>query len=144
MVLAAELFSTHGGNRSCAGQRCCSHRRPSTSPDKPDCLPADREDYSTAVVEGSHRCCCCGKPATRTSALLTNCSAAACSFSLCPLQALRADACRARPKEKVRTQGVARGQLLMAFRWTEASSSLWPPERNTIPAWGGFALSLKS
>lgn len=59
-----------------------------------------------------------------TSALLMNCSVAVFSFSLCPLQARRADACRALPKEKVRTQGLARGQLLMALRWTDASSSL--------------------
>lgn len=63
-----------------------------------------------------------------------NCSVAVFSFSLCPLQALSADACRARPKEKVMIQGLARGQLLMALRWTEASSSLWPPERNATPA----------
>ena len=63
-----------------------------------------------------------------------NCSVATFSFSLCPLQALSADACRARPKENVRTQGLARGQLLMAFRWMEASSSLWPPERKATPA----------
>jgi len=69
----------------------------------------------------------------QTSALLMNCSVAAFSFSLCPLHALRADACRARPKEKVRIQGLARGQLLMALRWTEASSSLWPPERKATP-----------
>ena len=62
-----------------------------------------------------------------------NCSVAAFSFSLWPLQARRADACRARPKEKVRIQGLARGQLLMALRWTEASSSLWPPERKATP-----------
>lgn len=69
-----------------------------------------------------------------TSALLMNCSVAAFSFSLCPLQALSADACRARPKENVMIQGLARGQLLMALRWTEASSSLWPPERKATPA----------
>ena len=62
-----------------------------------------------------------------------NCSVAVFSFSLCPLQALSADACRARPKENVRTQGLGRGQLLMALRWTEASSSLWPPERKATP-----------
>ena len=71
-----------------------------------------------------------------TSALLMNCSVAAFSFSLCPLQALRADACRARPKEKDRIQGLARGQLLMAFRLMEASSSLWPPDRNATPVGG--------
>lgn len=68
-----------------------------------------------------------------TSALLMNCSVAVFSFSLCPLQALSADACRARPKENVRIQGLAKGQLLMALRWIEASSSLWPPERKAIP-----------
>lgn len=68
-----------------------------------------------------------------TSALLMNCSVAVFSFSLCPLQALSADACRARPNENVMTQGLARGQLLMALRWTEASSSLWPPERKATP-----------
>lgn len=69
-----------------------------------------------------------------TSALLMNCSVAFFSFSLCPLQALSADACRARPKEKVKIQGLARGQLLMALRWIDASSSLWPPERKATPA----------
>lgn len=68
------------------------------------------------------------------SALLINCSVAAFSFSLCPRQVLSADTCRARPYEKVRVQGFTREQLLMAFRWTEASSSLWPPERNVTPA----------
>lgn len=62
-----------------------------------------------------------------------NCSVAVFSFSLCPLQALSADTCRALPKENVRVQGLARGQLLMALRWTVASSSLWPPERKAIP-----------
>lgn len=70
----------------------------------------------------------------QTSALLTNCSMAFFSFSLCPLQALSAEACRARPKENVRIHGLARGQLLMALRWRVASSSLWPPERKAIPA----------
>lgn len=69
-----------------------------------------------------------------TSAFLMNCSVAVFSFSLCPLQALSADTCRARPKENVRIQGLGRGQLLMALRWIDASSSLWPPERNAIPA----------
>jgi hypothetical protein len=68
------------------------------------------------------------------SARLINCSVAALSFSLCPRQVLSADTCRARPYEKVRVQGFTREQLLMAFRWTEASSSLWPPERNVTPA----------
>lgn len=68
------------------------------------------------------------------SALLINCSVAAFSFSLCPRQVLSAETCRARPYEKVRVQGFTREQLLMAFRWTEASSSLWPPERNVTPA----------
>lgn len=72
----------------------------------------------------------------QTSALLMNCSIAFFSFSLCPLQALSADACRARPKENVRIQGLARGQLLMALRWRVASSSLWPPERKAIPVGG--------
>lgn len=61
MVLAAELFSMRGGNRSCAGQRHRSRHRRSTSPDRPDCLPVDR-DHVTAVEERLHHCC--GNPGT--------------------------------------------------------------------------------
>ncbi len=55
-------------------------------------------------------------------------------FSFLPPQALRAEACRARPYEKVRAQGLCRGHWFMAFRLTEASSSLWPPDRKQMPA----------
>lgn len=54
-------------------------------------------------------------------------------FSFLPPQALRAEACRARPYEKVRAQGLCRGHWFMAFRLTEASSSLWPPDKNVMP-----------
>ncbi len=58
------------------------------------------------------------------SARLMNSSVAAPSFSLCPRQVFRAEACRARPNEKVRAQGFTSEQLLMAFRLMEASCSL--------------------
>lgn len=61
-------------------------------------------------------------------------SCAAFLFSGLPPQAARADACRARPYEKVNFQGFGRGHRLMAFRFIEASSSLWPPERKQMPA----------
>ena len=71
----------------------------------------------------------------------------------CPAQALRHEACSARPNEKlslnykldpVKTlcptyfQGLGTPLYwLMALRFTEASSSDWPPERNTIPGMAG-------
>lgn len=55
-------------------------------------------------------------------------------FSFLPPQAFRAEACRARPYEKVRAQGLCRGHWFMAFRLMEASSSLWPPDRKVMPA----------
>lgn len=71
-----------------------------------------------------------------TRALLTNSSWHAFPFSFLPPQAFRAEACRARPYEKVRAQGRCRGHWFMAFRLTEASSSLWPPDRKVIPVQG--------
>lgn len=47
------------------------------------------------------------------SARLMNSSVAAPSLSRCPRQVFRAEACRARPNEKVRAQGFTSGQLLM-------------------------------
>merc|ERR1711915_983847 len=58
-------------------------------------------------------------------------------FSFFPPQALRAEACRARPYEKVRAQGLCRGHWFMVFRLTEASSSLWPPDRKVTPGTAG-------
>lgn len=94
---------------------------------------ANKQRNVIQIAAGSFFMCALKKRLEGTSALLMNCSVAAFSFSLCPLQALSADACRARPKENVRTQGLGRGQLLMALRWIEASSSLWPPDRKAIP-----------
>lgn len=94
---------------------------------------ANKQRNVIQIAAGSFFNVCIKKRLEATSALLMNCSVAAFSFSLCPLQALSADACRARPKENVRTQGLGRGQLLMALRWIEASSSLWPPDRKAIP-----------
>lgn len=68
-----------------------------------------------------------------TRALLMNSSWHALPFSFLPPQALRAEACRARPYEKVRAQGLCRGHWFMAFRLMEASSSLWPPDRKVMP-----------
>lgn len=59
-----------------------------------------------------------------TRALLMYWSWQALPFSFLPPQAFRAEACRARPKEKVRAQGRCRGHWLMAFRLMVASSSL--------------------
>lgn len=70
---------------------------------------------------------------TRTRALLMNSSWHAFPFSFLPAHALRAEACRARPYEKVRAQGLCRGHWFMAFRLIEASSSLWPPDRKVMP-----------
>lgn len=70
---------------------------------------------------------------TRTRALLMYSSWHAFPFSFLPPQALRAEACRARPYEKVRAQGLCRGHWFMAFRLMEASSSLWPPDRKVMP-----------
>lgn len=94
---------------------------------------ANKQRNVIQIAAGSFFYECIKKRLEATSALMMNCSVAAFSFSLCPLQALSADACRARPKENVRTQGLGRGQLLMALRWIEASSSLWPPDRKAIP-----------
>lgn len=118
------LFSMHDRNHSCAGQPRHSYLHQCTSPDMPDCSPVNREDIISGTVEQVVIIIHLQKIRGHASALLMNCSVAAFSFSLCPLQALSADACRARPKENVRIQGLARGQLLMALRWTEASSSL--------------------
>lgn len=85
---------------------------------------ANKQRNVIQIAAGSFFYECIKKRLEATSALMMNCSVAAFSFSLCPLQALSADACRARPKENVRTQGLGRGQLLMALRWIEASSSL--------------------
>ena len=48
--------------------------------------------------------------------------------------------CRPRPKENDRVQGAlpcSCASLLIAFRFTVASSSLCPPLRNTIPGTAG-------
>ncbi len=66
-------------------------------------------------------------------ALLINSSWQAFPFSFLPPQAFSAEACRARPKEKVRAQGLFRGHWLMVLRLMEASSSLWPPDRKVMP-----------
>lgn len=71
-----------------------------------------------------------------TRALLMYSSWQALPFSFLPPQAFRAEACRARPKEKVRAQGRCREHWFMAFRLSVASSSLWPPERKVTPVWG--------
>lgn len=129
----------HGRNRKRAGQPLHSYLHRCTFPDMPDCSPADTTESKQAEKRHTNRSwffffmCALKKRLEATSALLMNCSVAAFSFSLCPLQALSADACRARPKENVRSQGLGRGQLLMALRWIEASSSLWPPDRKAMP-----------
>lgn len=68
-----------------------------------------------------------------TRALLMYSSWQALPFSALPPQAFRAEACRARPKEKVRAQGRGREHWFMAFRLMVASSSLWPPDRKVTP-----------
>lgn len=71
-----------------------------------------------------------------TRPLLMYSSWQALPFSFLPPQAFRAEACRARPKEKVRAQGRCRKHWFMAFRLSVASSSLWPPDRKVTPVWG--------
>lgn len=68
-----------------------------------------------------------------TFALTRSCSWAAFTFSFFPCQALRTEACKARPKEKVNAQGLGPGALLMAFRLRVESSSDCPPDKNVIP-----------
>lgn len=43
----------HGRSRSCGSQYRCSCRHWGTSPDMPDCWPANRQDVVTLVVKGS-------------------------------------------------------------------------------------------
>lgn len=54
-------------------------------------------------------------------------------FSALPPQAASALACRALPYEKLSFQGFGRGQRLIAFRLSVASSSLMPPDKKQIP-----------
>lgn len=68
-----------------------------------------------------------------TWARLMYSSWAAFRFSFFPPQVFRAEACRARPNEKVRAHGFSRGHLLMALRLMDASSSLWPPDKKVTP-----------
>lgn len=68
-----------------------------------------------------------------TLARVTKASCAAFLFAACPFHAARAEAWRARPYENVSFQGLCRGVWLIAFRFREASSSLWPPERKQMP-----------
>lgn len=72
-------------------------------------------------------------PQVPTFALTRSCSWAAFTFSFLPCQALRTEACKARPKEKVNAQGLGPGELLMAFRLRVESSSDCPPDKNVIP-----------
>ncbi|KAJ6801638.1 fructose-bisphosphate aldolase 1, cytoplasmic [Iris pallida] len=53
-------------------------------------------------------------------------------FSDLPHHVLRVLCCSARPKEKDNDHGFFPLSWFMAFKFNEASSSLWPPERKTI------------
>ena len=44
------LFSMHDRNHSCAGQRPRSYLLQDTSPDRPDCSPADRGESKHCLV----------------------------------------------------------------------------------------------
>ena len=68
-----------------------------------------------------------------TLALASSWSWAALTFSFLPCHALRTEACRARPKEKVRAQGLGPVVVLMAFRLRVESSSDCPPDKNVMP-----------
>lgn len=68
-----------------------------------------------------------------TRALLMQSSWQALPFSFLPAHALSAEACRARPKEKVSAQRLCKGHWFLAFRLMVASSSLWPPDRIVTP-----------
>src|SRR5678816_3596950 len=50
-----------------------------------------------------------------------------------PFHAFWAAACSARPYENESCQGCVSAVAFIAFRCAVASSSLWPPERNTTP-----------
>ena len=54
-------------------------------------------------------------------------------LSSSPLQTFNADACKALAKLNDKAQGF-NDSLFMALRFSVASCSLWPPDRNTIPA----------
>jgi len=49
-------------------------------------------------------------------------------------QAASTEPCRARPKLNVSAHCRGPATVLIAFRFTDASSSDWPPDRNTTPA----------
>ena len=67
-----------------------------------------------------------------TRARLRSSSWAVLTFSFLPPHALKTEACKARPYEKVKAHGRF-GWLLMAFKLTEASSSDWPPDKKVTP-----------
>lgn len=68
-----------------------------------------------------------------TLARLMSSSWPALMFSFLPPHARSTEAWRARPYENVRAHGLKSGTLLMAFKWIEASSSDWPPDKNVTP-----------
>ena len=71
---------------------------------------------------------------------------AACpAFSSFPFQAFNAEAWRALPKLKLRFHGLGMSWIwLMALKLTEASSSDWPPDRNTMPGTAAGTVLLKA
>ena len=82
---------------------------------------------------------------TRTLALLRSSACAALTLSAFPCQAWSTEACRARPYEKVSAQGrFMSPTLLMAFRWTVASSSLCPPDRKVMPGTAAGTVLLRA
>jgi len=52
--------------------------------------------------------------------------------------------CKARPYEKESAHGFLPGRAFIALRFAEASSSLWPPERNIIPGKAGGTVRCKA
>ena len=62
-----------------------------------------------------------------------NATCAARTFSAVPLQAFKAGACKARPKEKLSSQGALSSRFI-ALRCSVARTSSCPPERKTTPA----------
>jgi len=69
---------------------------------------------------------------------MVSASCALVQFSSLPAHVLTAVFYRALPYEKDKNQGLLiPSNLFMAFKFTDASSSLCPPERKTIPTKAG-------
>lgn len=130
------MLNKHGWPQTVTLHRQSCFQRKHICPGRPGCWPVRRKKDS--IIECTIQYCTTEfetrKSGKCTRALLMYSSWQAFPFSFLPPQALRAEACRARPYEKVRAQGLCRGHMFMAFRLMEASSSLWPPDRKVTPA----------